>query len=169
MPAPTPQPEPRVAHFLFAHRAVPRAFLRNPPAILGILGSAQAMEFLVGMWDVLCGELEPPQRLPSEGLAVHCYELNNDVFAALVTMPPPQRVFEAFHVACCARLEGEHPFARAFTLDLAGEQTDAEPLAGIMEWNAEGEHELLGEVPAGVDPSSFTDAIEAMLAREAEG
>lgn len=159
-PAPS---EPRVAHYLYAHRAVPRAFLRNPPAILGILGSKDAMEFLSGMWRVLDRELEPQHRLPATGLSVSCFELADDIFAAVVTMPPPQRVFEAFFVGCCARLEGEAPFARAFTLDLAGPPVP-HPQTGLLEWNAEGEHELLETPGTEPDLTAFTDAIERVLA-----
>ena len=121
------------------------------------------MEFLSGMWGVLDRELDPQDRLPATGLSVSCFELADDVFAAVVSMPPPQRVFEAFFVACCARLDGEATFARAFTLDLAGPPT-AHPLTGLLEWNAEGEHELLDTAPIEPDLTAFTGAIERVLA-----
>jgi hypothetical protein len=91
------------------------------------------------------------------------YELPTDIWVALVTMPPPQRVFEAYFVACAARLEGE-TFARAFTLDLAGPPIpDAE--TGILEWDAEGKHELL-EPRCRPDASEFVDTLERILLPE---
>jgi hypothetical protein len=158
-PAPS---EPRVGHYLFAHRAVPRAFLRDPAPILGILGSSDAMAFLSGMWDIIDREVEPEQRIDRRGLAVDVYELQHDVFVAMVTMPPPQRVLEAFFVALVARLESD-TFARALTLDLAG-PPGADPLVGILEWDAEGNRTLL-EPTSKPEASAFIDVIEALIAK----
>jgi hypothetical protein len=157
----TPPPsEPRVPHYLFAHRAVPRAFLRNPESILPIMASDRGMEFLSGMWDVIDREIEPQQRIDHGALAVQTYELPSDIWVAMVTMPPPQRVFEAYFVACAARLEGD-TFARALTLDLAGPPTaDAE--TGVLEWDVEGKHEFLEPgCPPRVD--AFIDVLERLL------
>lgn len=161
MTTPPAPDEPRVAHYLYAHRALPRTFLRNPAAILGILGSDDAMKFLSGMWDVIDAELEPGERLDVRGLAHHFYELKGDVFASVVTLPPPARVFEAYFVAMVARLEGEHTFARCLSLDLAG-VPGPDALTGILEWDAEGHHELRSE---GCRPerSAFVDAIENLI------
>ncbi len=158
---PTPPPsEPRVAHYLFAHRAVPRAFLRNPPAILGILGSDDGMRFLEGMWEVMNDALQPHERIDDHPLALRCYALPDDVFVAMVTMPPVHRVFEAYFVACVARLERD-PFARAFTLDLAGVPGD-EHDTGILEWDAEGNHTVLAPRCA-PSAAAFVDTLEALL------
>lgn len=160
MSGPPAPGEPRVAHYLYAHRAVPRAFLRNPPAILGILSSDDGMEFLTGMWGVLHGELEPAQRLTNTSITLEHYPCANGVFISLVTMPPPLRVFEAFYVGLAARLEGNQ-FARAFTLDRA---TPAGlPLeTGILEWDTEGKHTIC-EASAAAEPSSFVDALESLV------
>src|SRR5687767_13528283 len=126
-----PPSEPRTAHYLFAHRAVPRAFLRDPAPIMGILGSGDAMAFLGGMWDIIDREVTDEPRIDRAGLAVDVYELPHDIFVALVTMPSPQRVLEAFFVGLAARLDTD-PFARALSLDLAG-PPGPQPLVGILE------------------------------------
>ena len=165
MTTPPAPDEPRVAHYLYAHRALPRTFLRNPAAILGILGSDDAMPFLSGMWDVIDKELAPGHRLDIRGLTHHFYELANDVFASVVTLPPPQRVFEAYFVAMVARLDGEQTFARCLSLDLAG-VPGPNALTGILEWDDNGKHELLTE---GCQPnrSAFVDAVERLLTETA--
>lgn len=151
--------EPRMGHYLFAHRAVPRAFLRDPAAIMGILASDDAMEFLSGMWEVLGAELEPEHRVSPEGLALEHYELTHGVFVALVVMPPIRRGLEAHFVAVIARLEGDEAFARCFSLD---HLPDLDPPAAVLEWDADGKHQVVRDA---CDPSreAFLDAIEDTL------
>jgi hypothetical protein len=155
-----PPSEPRVPHYLFAHRAVPRAFLRNPASILPIMASDDGLEFLTGMWDIIDREVEPEERVDRSGLRIETYELSTDLWIVLVVMPPPQRAFEAFFVACAARLQGP-ALARAFTLDLAGPPTH-DPETGILEWDAEGQHQLL-EPRCPPDASAFVDMLEHLL------
>ncbi len=163
-PAPAPG-DPRVAHYLYAHRAVPRAFLRNPPAILGILGSDDGPRFLEGMWEVMDDALEPGERVSDTRVQLECYALERDVFIALVTMPPVARPLEAYFVACAARFEGagEH-FARAFTLDAATTPGDPDD-TGILEWTAEGERTLI-DPRCPPEASAFVDTLEAFLLAE---
>ncbi len=156
-----PPSQPRTGHYLFAHRAVPRAFLRDPAPIMGILGSDDAMTFLGGMWDIIDRELEDEPPVDRQGLALDHYELPGDVFVALLTMPTPQRAMEAYFVALAARLEGE-TFARAFTLDLAG-PPGPEALVGILEWDAEGNRRL-HDASCTAHAAAFVDAIEGLLA-----
>lgn len=157
--------EPRVAHYLYAHRAVPRAFLRNPAAIMGILGSDDGPVFLSGMWGVMDEALQPGERIRDTRVELERFALSGDIFVALVTMPPVARPLEAYFVACAARFEGEGaPFARAFTLDAAstpGEHDDT----GILEWTAQGERTLI-EPRCGIDGSAFVDTLEAFLVGE---
>ncbi len=160
MSGPSAPGEPRVAHYLYAHRAVPRAFLRNPAAILGILSSEDGMEFLTGMWGVLHGELEPGQRLRDTSIKLEHFSCEDSIFISLVTMPPPLRVFEAFYVGLAARLEGDQ-FARAFTLDRAT-PAGVPVETGILEWDAEGQHTIC-EATCAAEASSFVDAVEALV------
>lgn len=150
---------PRMGHYLFAHRAVPRAFLREPAAIMGILASDDAMAFLTGMWDVLAAEIEPDERASKEGLAIEHYSFDDDVFVAMVVMPPPEGGLEAHFVAAVARLEGEHAFARCFTLDRIPE---LDPNAAVLEWTTEGKYEIRRD---GCPPTreALLDAIEDLI------
>lgn len=152
--------QPRVAHYLFAHRAVPRSFLRNPPATMGILGSEQAMEFLTGMWQVMDDALAPEDRVEDRTIELECFALQQDIFVAVVTMPPVKRPLEAFFVACAARL-GEPAFARAFTLNAASDPTD-DFATGLLEWDAEGERTVL-EAHCPPERSALVDTLEAIL------
>ncbi|MGH1342747.1 MAG: hypothetical protein ACRBN8_14395 [Nannocystales bacterium] len=157
--------EPRVAHYLYAHRAVPRAFLRNPAAIMGILGSDDGPVFLSGMWDVMDEALQPHERVEDTRVELECFALRGDIFVALVTMPPVARPLEAYFVACAARFEGNGAtFARAFTLDAATTPGDPDD-TGILEWTAEGERSLL-EPRCALDGSAFVDALEEFLVAE---
>jgi hypothetical protein len=148
--------KPRMGHYLYAHRAVPRAFLREPAAIMGILASDDGMEFLSGMWDVLAREIEEKERVSPEGLALEHYTFEGDVFVALVVMPPPTGGLEAWYVAAVARLEGEDAFARCFTLDRVPEH---DPDAAILEWNSEGKYEIRADA-CPVTREAFLDAVE---------
>jgi len=157
--------DPRVAHYLYAHRAVPRAFLRNPPAFIGILASEDGLRFLAGMWDVMHEALQPDERVEDTAVKLQCFALDHDIFLALVTMPPVARPLEAYFVACAARFEGEgEPFARAFTLDAATTPGDPDD-TGILEWTAEGERTLI-EPRCPPDASAFVDTLEAYLVAE---
>lgn len=157
--------EPRVAHYLYAHRAVPRAFLRNPAAIMGILGSDDGPIFLSGMWDVMDEALQPSERVKDTRVELECFALSGDIFVALVTMPRVVRPLEAYFVACAARFEGDgEPFARAFTLDAATTPGDPDD-TGILEWTAEGERTLI-EPTCPPDGSAFVDTLETFLVAE---
>lgn len=130
---------------------------------MGILGSDDGMRFLDGMWGVMDDALQPEERVGDTTISLRCYALKQDIFLALVTMPPVARPLEAYFVACAARLDPD-PFARAFTLDCAsipGEPEDT----GILEWTAEGERTLL-EPRCPPDASSFIDTLEALLLAE---
>jgi len=157
--------EPRVAHYLYAHRAVPRAFLRNPPAIIGILASEDGPTFLSGMWDVMHEALRPHERVTDTRVGLECFALERDIFVALVAMPPVTRPLEAYYVACAARFEGEgEAFARAFTLDAATTPGDPDD-TGILEWTAEGERTLI-EPRCPPDCAAFVDTLEAYLLQQ---
>lgn len=160
--APAPG-DPRVAHYLYAHRAVPRAFLQNPPAIIGILASADGPRFLAGMWDVMHDALQPHERVSDTQVALECFALQRDIFVAVVTMPPVARPLEAYFVACCARFS-DPSFARAFTLDAATTPGDPDD-TGILEWTAEGERTLI-DPRCPPDVSAFVDTLEVFLLGE---
>jgi hypothetical protein len=150
---------PRMGHYLYGHRALPRAFLRDPAAVMGILASDDAMAFLSGMWDVLAQEIDEKERVSPDGLAIEHYSLQGDVFIALVIMPVPQGGLEAWFVAAVARLEGENTFARCFTLDRIPE---LDPNAAVLEWDTEGKHEVrLHACPPSRE--AFLDAIEDLV------
>ena len=150
---------PRMGHYLFAHRALPRAFLRDPVPMMGILASEDAMAFLSGMWDVLAQEIDPKERVSPDGLAVEHYSYEGDVFVTLVIMPPPEGGLEAWFVAGVARLEGENVFARCFTLDRIPE---LDPSAAVLEWDTQGQHQIRRD---GCAPTreAFLDAIEEIV------
>ncbi len=166
---PSPPSQPRAAHHLYAHRGLPHTFLRNPPGIMAILASPDALEFLTGMWDVVQSELPQEDRGGSAGLSIEVFPMEGDTHAAVVTMPRPEREFEAFFVAMVARLEGNdagnEAFARVFSLVLTSPPT-TDPEAAILEWNAKGEHEFI-EQRADPDPGAFVDALERVLGRGA--
>lgn len=163
MASPSPASQPRPAHHLFAHRGLPHTFLRNPPGIMAILASEDAVEFLSGMWGVVEKELPQADRIGCAGLSIDVFPLADDAHAAIVTMPAPQREFEAFFVAMVATLEGAHAFARVFSLVLTSPPI-ARPEAALIEWDANGEHTFVKE-RAEPSPGAFAEAIDRVLAR----
>ncbi|MBL4688927.1 MAG: hypothetical protein JKY37_30330 [Nannocystaceae bacterium] len=166
-PPTLPRSQPRGVHHLYAHRGLPHTFLRNPPGIMEILASADALRFLQGMWDVVQAELPEPDRVASLGLGIEVFSIEADAHAAVVTMPTPKREFEAFFVGLVARLEGDEAFARVFSLVLTS-PPGADPEAAMLEWNAKGQHEFV-EQRADVDPGAFVDAIEKVLGNSGAG
>ena len=131
-----------------------------------ILASADALRFLAGMWDVVERELPPEERIGHAGLAIDVFEMKGDWHAAVVTMPRPQREFEAFFVALIANFQETGGASRVFSLVMTSPPV-ADPEAAILEWNAKGEYEFI-EQRADVEPGAFVDAIEAVLARGAQ-
>lgn len=155
--------EPRVVHYLFAHRAVPRAFLRDPAPVMGILASDDGMRFLAGMLDILDAEVDTSERIDRSAIHLACYPLREEAFAAVVTMPPPLRVFEAWFVGLVARF-GDAPVARAFALELAG-PPGHDSATKICEWDAEGKFVVVEDDGCAPDVSTFVAAIEGLVAR----
>ena len=129
---------------------------------MGILASPDALEFLTGMWGVVQTELPADDQFPCTGLAIDVYPLADDAHAAIVTMPAPQREFEAFFVAMVAKLEGNDAFARVFSLVLTSPPV-AQPEAAMLEWNGKGEHTFVEERAEPL-AGAFAEAIDRVLA-----
>lgn len=161
----SPVDAPRVHHDLFSHLALPRTFLRDPAVIMGILASKDAMEFLRGMWGVIEKELEPAQRLSVEGLRLEHYSLEDDVFVAMVTMPPATRFREALFVALVARL-AEPRVERCLSLELVGPPGPDAPTA-ICEWSSEAQPKLIDEKGCAPTAAAFADAVERIVRKPA--
>lgn len=130
------------------------------------MAGEQALEFLGGMWTVVEEELEEDQRMGSEGLGLDVYEVGEDVHAAIVTMPAPEREFEARYVALVARFEEPGSFARVFSM-VGTEPPAQHSEVALLEWDREGKYSFV-EQRCGPTVDDFIDALERVLAKPSD-
>ncbi len=179
-PQPPPQPaapqsdlaEPRCHHYTLAHQALRTVAFEQPAGFLGLLASPEARSFLADLLTAVtehCQGREPWPDFGVEALTIHTFRVGQFP-CAVVELPPPRAVTEAFFVAAVllVDLDREQPAPqeaalRYFTLE-KGFVLDGPPRTVLGEWTAEGSHHNYGDGPA-PQLGPFVRAMEAMLAR----
>lgn len=162
---------PRCHHYTLAHQALRSIALEEPLAFLGILASPDAQRFLADLMQSVsehCKAHEPQPDFSVQELVVHRMRLGRYP-CAVIEMPPPRAITEAFFVAAVLLAdpsEGMPPqevTLRYFTLE-KGMTLEGPPRTVLCEWTAEGSHVNYGTGP---EPrlEAFAEAVERMLAR----
>jgi hypothetical protein len=127
-------------HYAFAHRMLPSIFLNEPAKFIGTLEQA-GNDFLYYLWESLGNRLEASDLVAPEGLDCQLNQLDNDTTIALITLPPPQQITEAYFVATVYR----PPMKRFITLEY-GSHGDGRQRTVLCEWTAD-IHSNMGDGP----------------------
>lgn len=166
-------------HYVFAHVALRQLFFDKPEGFLGVLSSPRAPQLLKDLW------LEVGKRvsdagegaiLPPDGLFATVGALGPRP-CAVVTLPKPEGITEAFMVAAVvnASIEGEgedaklvpigDPPAFYYTLE-KGMSDPGKTRTVLCSWNAEDSHANYGDGPA-PEPRAFLGAVEKLISGKA--
>lgn len=165
--------------YIFAHRYLPALVHEDPQIATSLAFSKRQQELLLKIWE-LCQESYPdaPSQSPTD-LTVTGGKLDEGVAAALVTMPSPEDMTEAYYVCVIARfiIEGDkvkasdvayYTLEKSISLDasaLFGLEKKASPqleearptvLGG---WTKDGSHLNFGSGPSPDSPEDFVKAV----------
>src|SRR3989304_1904701 len=87
---------PRAQHYMFAHQAMPQAFFGDPFGFINHL-ARDGDGFLRSYWDRLGERIEQPRdHVDSAYLHGEIRELDDQIKAALITLPEPLAITEAY-------------------------------------------------------------------------
>ncbi len=137
----------RPQHYRFAHQVLRKAFLEDPARIMDLL-QVYGEQVVQVCWESAGEGQAPGDLVLPVGLGLQMRGILGGGQAALVSLPAPGRVTEAYFVAMVFQpaAPGEAPLARYFTLEwgLSGEGT---PRTMLCEWMAAA-HLNYGDGPA---------------------
>lgn len=162
-------------HYVFAHVALRQLFFDKPEGFLGVLSSPRAVDLLRDLWEEVgkrVAEAGEGQVLAPDGLKATVRSLGPRP-CALVTLPPPEGITEAFMVAAVvnASVEGEGEEAKlvpigdppSFYVTLEKGLSDAGRARTVLcAWDAEGAHLNYGDGPP-PEPAAFLGAVEKLI------
>ena len=145
----------RCGHYTFAHVALRQIAFDDPLTFLGVLASPDAMRFLA---DVLrqvrehCKDVEPLADFSVEEVTVHKRRIGRFP-CAIIEMPPPQEVPEAFFVGAVLLVDPTQEIDESKGVDLhyytleKGAVFEGVPRTVLCEWTADGSHLNFGFGP----------------------
>lgn len=153
----------RIQHYMFAHRVIPQLFFGDPARFFEVF-SREADHFLHHFWDRLGEQIAQPEgHVDPAGLHGEVRALDNDVEVALITLPEPAAVAEAYFAAAVYRPQpGGADLARYFTLEYGITIPEGKPRTVFCGWTADGNHFNMGDGPA-ADPDAFLAVVQAKL------
>ena len=154
----------RDMHYFFAHRFLPQIALSDPEGFTAAVGSGAYQEMFPNLWRKMSREFKLADDPPNPQFDGTVYPLGGDAYCALVRMPEPQSMTEAYF---CALLMGPKRWSwrafrrkrkvRFFTLEYTLRDL-TEPSNVVCEWASGGEHLNYGfALP--VDADEFVRAI----------
>ncbi len=129
---------PRTQHYVFAHRMLPTLFFEEPAMFIATFEKG-GNKFLHFLWNLLGDEAS---ELAAESLDYQIKRLENNTTIALITLPPPQAMTEAYFVAAVFRPQGN----RFITLEYSFNFIEGSPITVLGEWTTTS-HLNLGDGP----------------------
>lgn len=165
----------REHHYVFAHRLVPAIFYLNPARFLQVL-AARGEHFLRLLWKLARGRgiRAFVSQVSAKGLQHEILKLDEETTAALIVLPPPKRMAEAYFVAPVYRPRTRDglptrggALVRYVTLEW-GIQVDLSPRTVLCEWvtsdkwQSDIQHVNHGDGPEPT-PSAFLEAIRSLI------
>ncbi len=162
--------EPRPHHYIFAHRVLPALFLNDPPKFIETISAGQD-NFVHWLWKRV-GEKEvqnASDRIAPNGLSCAIMRAEDNATVAIVTLPPPEGMTEAYFVALVYWPQEDAalaPAARYITLE-HGMQADGSPRTVLCEWTKE-MHANYGNGPEPV-LQTFFEAVRALIQKTNQG
>lgn len=160
--------QPRMQHYLFAHRALPSVTFGQPARMLEVLLGDEAQQMLLNLWEQAGLQAPPSGLVQPRGLSHTLHQLDPLRLLALVQLPPPQADTEAYFVGLL--FETTQPnwagppspkSARCFTLERGSDLFTQELRTVFCEWTGDGSHLNMGDGP----PPSAEDFILAIRSR----
>jgi hypothetical protein len=151
--------EPHRHHYLFAHRELPMAAFRYGPDLVRVARGGNLGEGLTKLWVDLGTALPPDDRLPADGLAASWHDVGTHEIA-LVRMPPPGGVTDAYLAAIAVPKDGES--VRYLVLERSVSTEAGQPTTVLGEWLSGGDHVNLGAGPP-PEPAAFLAAVGERL------
>lgn len=124
----------------------------------------EEIKFLQTSWDKLGSKLERKNILPSNGLKYEVNHLDNGVAVAIITLPEPQAITEAFFTAAVYRAPttDQELITRYFTLEYGYNSSDNNFRTVLCEWTPDKVHKNFGTGPEPT-PNAFLNAIRQQL------
>ena len=169
----------RTQHYVFAHQWLPATFFAIPERMVGDLLANDATDGIRHSWDRLGARLAAAERLDPVGLearVVPVHEDDHSDYYAIVTLPEPQAVPEAYFVGMVVRpVDGELVAEEVsgtvregtklwyFTLERSVDSDLVTPSTVLCAWH-EGTHLNFGEA---VEPT-MKDFLGAITRRVSE-
>lgn len=156
----------RPHHYIFAHRALPAYFLEDPDRFFTVL-ERDGEQFLYHYWEHIGRGLDVADRLSPDGLWFDMQFFEDDFKIAIIAMPEPEFVPEAFMMAIIyqpALEDGFGMIARYFTLEYGYGYGPDEMRTVFCEWVG-GAHSNYGDGPDPT-PEDFLEHIWRFLTEE---
>lgn len=163
--------DPKAQHYIFVHRALPSVFYSDPKKFIALL-TQDGRGFLHFLWDrVWERELKSNRmagnRIAAYGLDCEIRKLQDGATLALITLPPPKGMTEAYFVAAVYRpsrrtlFPKQETLARFITLEY-GRNLDGSPRTVLCEWTDTHLHDNMGDGP---EPTldAFFEAVCALI------
>jgi len=173
------QETPRGIHYAIAHQALVEFALDHPLRYFALMASPDAKRLLDVVYAAVCDRYAQQGEQPDFGpgsLQIHCRRLQGRPLA-IVQMPPPVAVGEAYFTALLgvpegdagtevggssgAEVEPQNWAGRYFTLEM-GVPSQQGPRTVLGEWTAGGDHLNYGDGSRPVLPE-FVLAIQKLL------
>jgi hypothetical protein len=163
---------PRCPHYTFAHYALRLFAFHHPLNCMAILSSPESETFLADLLESAaehCRERGETADFQASDLVVHRVRTGSFP-CAIIEMPPPRAITEAFYAALVLLVDTElakpdltNASLRYFTLE-KGFTEDGSSRTVLCEWTSEGSHVNYGDGPA-PDWEAFAHAIARQLSK----
>lgn len=134
----------RGKHYVFVHQVLRDLFFDMPEQIITIMKSNGADAALLDLWHRVGAEVVESGLTSPDGLHCEMRTLDNDIAAALITLPAPKFMCEAHYVALVYRPSS--PEREGITRFIVLEQSVNRSLPVLCEWGAAGEHNNMGSI-----------------------
>lgn len=135
--------EPRIYHYLFAHKYLPDKLLESSQGVIAWLTGEKGVEHLKTRWTLLptVYNFEPKDFIEPVGINRYVLKPTTTHTIVLVQFPKPEQVSEAFFSAILIQPDNSY---RYFTLEKTfGEDDNGIPKTILGEWS-NGNHANLG-------------------------
>jgi hypothetical protein len=142
---------------MFAHRVLPSLFYQDPERFLAIL-KQDGIAFLRYFWDKLGSSLDAADVHPMHGVNYETRILEDGTAIALIELPKPLHVTEAYFVAPVYRplSAGGESIQRYFTLEYGIKLVEPGERSVLCEWTLDNHHVNFGDGPEPTSRAFFT-------------
>ena len=130
----------------------------------------EGLRFLEHCWQRTGEKVEPGLSLVADGLGYTLRELPQGWVVVVITLPPPQRIAEAYFVALLYQPAAATSTTRVFTLEQGLSSplaTDSTPTTILCEWANDSTHYNMGPTQA-TDVETFLASLTPFLGLEPE-